>query len=84
MHQVWVSCALDGAQQKLQNRAKNGAGVSCQAHRGWALVHTKSGRAEVGRALVKITSGRAEGARALVKIRSGPAEVARPLVRITS
>ena len=66
MHQVWVSCALDGAQQKLQNRAKNGAGVSCQAHRGWALVHTKSGRAEVGRALVKNKSGRDEGGRALV------------------
>ena len=62
MHQVLVSCALEGAQQKLQNRAKNGAGVYCQAHLGWALVHIKSGRAEVGRALVKIQSGRDEGA----------------------
>ena len=62
MHQVWVSCALDGAQHKLQNRAKNGAGVSCKAHLGWALVHITSGRAEVGRALVKIQSGRDEGA----------------------
>jgi hypothetical protein len=61
MQQVWVSCALEGAQHKLQNRAKNGAGVYCQAHLGWALVHIKSGRAEVGRALVKIKSGRDEG-----------------------
>ena len=84
MHQVWVSCALDGAQQKLQNRAKNGAGVSCQAHRGWALVHTKSGRAEVGRALVKNKSGRDEGGRALVPNKSGRDDAARALVKIQS
>ena len=67
MHQVWVSWALEGAQQKLQNRANNRAGVSCQAHLGWALVQIKSGRADVGRALVKIKSGRDEGGRALVQ-----------------
>ena len=77
MHPVWVSWALEGAQQKLQNRATNRAGVSCQAHLGRALVKIKSGRAEVARPLVKIKSGRAEVDRALVKIKSGRGDVAR-------